>query len=118
MSSRPSTVNEATCAPLSSTILHSLFCGVFSTGDGVEYTGLEESGVGVTAMEIPGLPAAALSSERNGFAAAEANDGHGDEVADGEEVCTEEEDEMGDGWTKEEGGIKAAGTAMVSSSSR
>lgn len=73
----------------------------------------------MTAIGIPGLPAAALSSERNRFVAAGATDGQGDEVADGEEVFTEEEeDEMGDGWTSEEGAIKAAGTAMVSSSTR
>lgn len=71
---------------------------------------------------MAGLPAAALSSERNGFAAPGATDGHGDEVAEGDEVFTEEEEdeeeEIGDGWTREEGGIKAAGTAMISSSTR
>lgn len=85
MSSQPSTVNEATLAPLSSTILHSLFCGVFSTGDGVEYTGLLGS---VAAVGMPGL-LVVISSDRNRLCAVGATDGDGAEVAEGEEVGVE-----------------------------
>lgn len=61
MSSQPSTVKEATLAPLRSTILHSLFWGVFSTGDGVEYTGLPGKLPAALAalalgVEVPPLP--------------------------------------------------------------
>lgn len=114
MSSQPSTVNDATLAPRSSTILHSLFCGMFSTGDGVEYTGLPG---GSPAFGMPGLPPAARSSDLNRFCCPGPDglgtrDGDGDEVADGGDVVAEGA-EIGGGGTRGAGGIRAAGTAMV-----
>lgn len=110
MSSQPSTVKEATLAPRNSTILHSLFCGVFSTGDGVEYTGL----LGRVPAGIPGL-LVVISSDRNRLCPDGATDEDGDEVAEGEEVVAVEAGIGGGGWTNGVCGIKAAGTAMVTS---
>ena len=86
MSSLPSTVKDATLAPRNSTILHSLFCGVFSTGDGVEYTGL--LGRVPVGVGMPGLLVAS-SSDRNRFCPEGAIDGDGDEVVDGGEVVAD-----------------------------
>lgn len=111
MSSQPSTVKEATLAPRNSTILHSLFCGMFSTGDGVEYTGLPG---GRPAVGMPGL-LVARSSDLNRFCPGPdggARDGDGDEVVDGGDVVAEGV-EIGGGGTRGVGGIRAAGTAMV-----
>lgn len=84
---------------------------MFSTGDGVEYTGLPggkaEFGVG-----MPGLPVA-RSSDLNRFGPdGGARDGDGDEVVDGGDVVAEEV-EIGGGGIRVVGGIRAAGTAMV-----
>lgn len=109
MSSQPSTVKDATFAPRRSTILHSLFCGVFSTGDGVKYTGL--LGRAPVGVRMPGL-LVARSSERNRFCPEGAIEGDGGEVIDGGEVVAERVEIEG-GWTRGVGGIKAAGTAIV-----
>lgn len=113
MSSQPSTVKEATLAPRNSTILHSLFCGMFSTGDGVEYTGLL-GGRAAVGVGMPGL-LVARSSDLNRFCPGPdggARDGDGDEVVDGGDVVAEGV-EIGGGGTRGVGGIRAAGTAMV-----
>lgn len=57
---------------------------MFSTGDGVEYTGL----LGSVAVGMPGLPVV-ISSDRNRLCAVGAMDGDGEEVAEGEEVGAE-----------------------------
>jgi len=120
MSSWSSTVNDATLALRNSTIVHSLFCGMFSTGDGVEYTGLP-GGSAALGMQ-PGLPPAASSSDRNRFCCG-ARDGHGDGAAaaamvvggeeEEEEEVVREGVEIGGSATRGESGIRAAGTAMV-----
>lgn len=106
MSSFPLTVKEASRAPITSTIRHSLFCGVFSTGDGVEYTGL-----------LGGLPVGS-SSERNrlcpedttvGGAVREEGGGEDGAVV---ELLPVEFDIFG-GCVREGEGISAVGVAMV-----
>lgn len=84
---------------------------MFSTGDGVEYTGLLG---GRAAAGMPGL-LVARSSDLNRFCPGPgggARDGDGDEVVDGGDVVTEGV-EIGGGGTSGVGGIRAAGTAMV-----
>lgn len=64
---------------------------------------------------MPGLPVA-RSSDLNRFCpgpdGGAARDGDGDEVVDGGDVVAEEV-EIGGGGTRGVGGIRAAGTAMV-----
>lgn len=84
---------------------------MFSTGDGVEYTGLLG---GSAADGMPGLPVAS-SSDLNRVCPGPvggARDGDGDEVVDGGDVVAEGV-EIGGGGTRGVGGIRAAGTAMV-----
>lgn len=105
------TVKEASLAPLTSTILTSLFCGVFSTGDGVEYTGLQ----GRTSTGAPGLPTGTgKRSTLKGFSPVGAIDGEGDEdvVAGGGELVAGEVC-IGGGWTRGTEGMRAAGEAMI-----
>ncbi|TNN70611.1 hypothetical protein EYF80_019195 [Liparis tanakae] len=64
MSSVSFTVNEARLAPFTSTSLHSLFCGVLSTGDGVAYTGLAPLDTGAAPLFI-GVPFASKRSALN-----------------------------------------------------
>lgn len=86
---------------------------MFSTGDGVEYTGFPG---GRAAFGMPGL-LVARSSDLNRFCpgpdgGARDRDGDGDEVVDGGDVVAEGV-EIGGGGTRVVGGIRAAGTAMV-----
>ena len=86
---------------------------MFSTGDGVEYTGLL-GGRAAVGVGMPGLPVA-RSSDLNRFCPGPdggARDGDGDEVVDGGDVVAEGV-EIGGGGTRGVGGISAAGTAMV-----
>lgn len=122
MSSFPPTVKEASRAPITSTILHSLFCGVFSTGDGVEYTGLLLGGV--PSPGSPGLPVVGISSERKrlcpdattaGGAAGIAGGGGEEDAGAEEELLMPDEFDICDGCVREGEGISAVGVAMVSS---
>lgn len=86
---------------------------MFSTGDGVEYTGLL-GGRAAVGVGMPGL-LVARSSDLNRFCPGPdggARDGDGDEVVDGGDVVAEGV-EIGGGGTRGVGGIRAAGTAMV-----
>lgn len=108
-------MKEASRAPITSTMRHSLFCGVFSTGDGVEYTGL----LGGLPIGIPGLPVGS-SSERNRLCpedttvgGAGREGGGGEDDAAVEELLPVEFDICG-GCVREGEGISVVGVAMVS----
>lgn len=84
---------------------------MFSTGDGVEYTGLPG---GRPAFGMPGLPVVRRSDLKRFCPGPDggARDGDGDEVVDGGDVVAEGV-EIGGGGTRGVGGIRAAGMAMV-----
>ncbi len=119
MSSVSFTVNEASLAPFTSTSLHSLFCGVLSTGDGVAYTGLAPLDTGAPPL-FNGVPFGSRRSALNWWSSAGcATGGAGEEAAEvaaggGELVAGEAE--LGAGWCPSgaaESRAGAAGVAMV-----
>lgn len=101
MSSLSLTVNEASLAPFTSTSLHSLFCGVLSTGDAVAYTGLALLDTGAPPV-FSGVPFGSKRSALNWWSSAGcATGGAGEEAAEvaaggGELVAGETE--LGAGW--------------------
>ena len=101
MSSVSFTVNEASLAPFTSTSLHSLFCGVLSTGDGVAYTGLAPLDTAAPPV-FNGVPFDSKRSALNWWSSAGcATGGAGEdaaEVAAGGGELVAGETELGAGW--------------------
>lgn len=116
MSSLSFTVNDASLAPFTSTSLHSLFCGVLSTGDAVAYTGLALLDTGAPPL-FNGVPFGSKRSALNWWSSAGcATGGAGEEAAEvaaggGEFVAGDTE--LGAGWCPSGAAGSRAGGAGV-----